>query len=294
MMDRTTDGTSTAMGDATSMGAGTARLRSDAAPEVRRRGPVTRALRPFGYLLIGLVWTALSAVVLALGPGILGFLVWADITGALGEVQLLTGGVPESLHHPVQVIAMIFLLLPLLALIWGAAVLWMLPCASLPLMLLSFTFMIRSLRPSYAGDALSFTTWGAPGSTMGVTVTKVSLSLQPVVRTRWTDTLMRFYLEGWAISGRSMIAALPAGFGWLAAVLATMEDLPVAARVLLAAAAAGLVGWSAVLLRRHWLARFHGGSTARAQRRVIDLSADERRRRRRDLENRRAERLSGR
>jgi hypothetical protein len=125
-------------------------------------------------------------------------------------------------------------------------------------------------------------------------MTQVSLSLQPVVRSRWTDTLMRFYVEGWAVSSRSMIAALPAGFGWLTAALATMEDLPAPARVLLAVAAAGLLGWSAVLLRRHWLARFHGDSTTRAERRLTDLSADERRRRRRDLEKRRAARLSGR
>ncbi|MEV4541332.1 hypothetical protein [Micromonospora echinaurantiaca] len=268
-------------------------MRSETAPEVRRPGPVALALRPFGYLMVGLVWTALSAVVLALGPGILAFLVWSDVTGALGEVELLTGGVAEALHRPGELIA-ILIVLPVLALLWGAGVLWMLPCASLPLMLLSFTFVVRSLRPSYAGDALSFTTWGARGSTMGVTLTQVSLSLQPVVRSRWTDTLMRFYLEGWAVSLRSMIAALPAGFGWLAAVLATMEDLPVPLRVLLAVAAAGLVGWSAVLLRRHWLARFHGGSTARTERRVTDLSADERRHRRRDLEKRRAARLSGR
>lgn len=277
------------MGD----GARRARVRSETAPEVRRPGPVALALRPFGYLMVGLVWTALSAVVLALGPGILAFLVWSDVTGALGEVELLTGGVAEALHRPGELIA-ILIVLPVLALLWGAGVLWMLPCASLPLMLLSFTFVVRSLRPSYAGDALSFTTWGARGSTMGVTLTQVSLSLQPVVRSRWTDTLMRFYLEGWAVSLRSMIAALPAGFGWLAAVLATMEDLPVPLRVLLAVAAAGLVGWSAVLLRRHWLARFHGGSTARTERRVTDLSADERRHRRRDLEKRRAARLSGR
>lgn len=127
---------------------------------------------------------------------------------------------------------------------------------------------------------------------MGVTLTPVSLSLQPVVRSRWTDTLVRFYVEGWAISRLSMITAVPAGFGWLAAVLATMEDLPAPLRVLLAVAAAGMVGWSAVLPRRRWLARFPGGSTARTERRVTDLPADERRRRRRDLEKRRAARLS--
>ncbi|GIJ34624.1 hypothetical protein SAMN05216284_101291 [Micromonospora sediminimaris] len=275
------------MGD----GVSGARVRSDTAPEVRDRGPVALALRPFGYLLIGLVWAALSTVILALGPGMLAFLVWADVTGALGEVELITGGVAESLHNPAEVIAIV-ISLPLLALLWGAGVLWMLPCAALPPMLLSFTFLVRSLRPSYADDALSFTTRGARGSTMGVTLTQVSLSLLPVHRSRWTDTLMRFYVAGWAVSLRAMTAAIPAGFGWLAAVLATMEDLPTTVRVLLAAAAVGSVGWSAVLLRKHWRARFHGESTGRSERPITDLSADERDRRRRALEKRRAARLS--
>jgi hypothetical protein len=250
------------MSDTTIDAGTTARPRSGGAPGVRPRRPVALALRPFGYLLIGLVWTALSLVILALGPGILAFLAWADVSGALGDVELLTESVVELLHNPGRLIVVALVLVPLLALVWGAGVLWILPCAAIPPALLSFTFVARSLRASYAGDALSFTTWGAPGSTVGVTATPVSLSLQPVLRSRWTDLLMRFYAEGWAVRGRAMLAAVPAGLGWLAAVLATMEDLPSWTRVLLAVAAVVLAGWSAVLLRRHWLARFYGGAPA--------------------------------
>lgn len=270
--------------------------RSEIAPDVRPRGPVALALRPFGYALVGAVWTVLGLGVLGLGPGILLFLGWADLAGSEGITWMepwsrITGSVGET--------AAFVLAIPLLALIWGPAVLWMLPCASIPLALLSLTYVGRSLRPRFAGDALSFTTHGARGSTTGVTATSVALSLQPVHRSRWTDLLMRFYVEGWEVSLRSLVGMFPAGFAYLLLVLAAGVDVPVAVRVVCAVLAVGLAAWSAVLIRRHWLARFHGrelGAAGRAQagRRVTDLPAAERTRRLAELKKRRAARQAGR
>ncbi|PFG44599.1 hypothetical protein ATJ88_3329 [Isoptericola jiangsuensis] len=209
-----------------------------------------RVLRPLGYLLVGLVWTALALVVLALGPGIL---LWAALDGGLELAPLLAG--PAS--DPGEAVALL-LAVPLLVVLWGAGVLGVLPAATWPLAALSFVYVARSFDPRRAHEPLSATRRVGPGAATGVpTAFSVALSLQPVHGTRTTDLLMRWYVTGWQPEVRQVVAMLPAGAAWLLAFAGIAQDVPVAARVALLVAAAALAAWSAVLARRAWRRRFH-------------------------------------
>jgi hypothetical protein len=257
--------------------------RSETAPGVRPRNRVQLALRPFAYLLLGIFWTAMGLLFFALGPG---FLIFALVDGTmtLGEQW-------RSLVSQPSEMAAFVVAVPLLSLLWGAAVLWMLPCASWPLAGLAWVHLARSLRPRFAGDALSYTTWGGRGETFGVTATNVALSLQPVHRSRLTDLLMRFYRMGWTPRWSEIGWATPAGLAWLMYVVALADDAPPVLRVVLALAGTALVVLTVVKLRVQWRVRYDptfappvgAARQGRPQRRVTDMSAAERRARLEDL-----------
>ncbi|MFI2103641.1 hypothetical protein ACH436_10125 [Isoptericola sp. NPDC019693] len=241
---------------------------------------MARALRPVGYLLVGLVWTALALVVLGLGPGILVYLA-VDGTMELGGIWA------DLVAQPSEMVAFC-LVVPLLVVLWGPGVLWYLPSASWPLALLSFVYVARSLNPAYAGERLSRTTRVGRGRTIGLpTVGGVALSLQPVRDTALTRFLMRFYVSGWLPDGHMFLAMLPAGGGWLLAVVGLARDVPGPARVALLVAAAALVVWSVVLGRRAWRRRFDGATAPARAGSVSDLSPGERRARLAELNSRR-------
>lgn len=243
------------------------------------------ALRPFGYLLVGLVWTLLGLVILALGPGIL-VAVAAD-----GSMEL--GGVWAGLAaQPGELVAFL-LAVPLVVVIWGPGVLWYLPAASWPLAALSFVYLTRSLQAGFAGERLSRTTRVGRGRTIGLpTVGGVALSLQPVRETPTTRFLMRFYVSGWLPDGRMFVSMLPAGLGWVLALVGLASDVPLAARLCLLVAAAALVVFSVVLGRRAWRRRFGGDAApGGAGVRVTDLGDGERRARLDELRARREARL---
>ncbi|MFP3714528.1 hypothetical protein [Puerhibacterium sp. TATVAM-FAB25] len=264
--------------------------RSETAPGVRPRSPVQLALRPFAYLLLAVFWTAMGLLFFALGPG---FLLYALVDGGL-----TLGEQWRSLVSQPSEMAAFVLAVPLLSLLWGSAVLWMLPCASWPLAGLAWVHLARSLRPRFAGDALSYTTWGARGETFGITATNVALSLQPVHRSRATDLLMRFYRMGWTPRWSEIGSAIPAGLGWLMYVVVVAADAPPVLRVALAVVGAGLVALTVVRLRRQWRVRYDpsfappgAGRRGRPERRVADLSAVERRARLEELRRARERRV---
>jgi hypothetical protein len=264
--------------------------RSETAPAVRPRSTVQLVLRPFAYLLLAVFWTALGLVFFALGPG---FLLYALVDG-----ELTLGDQWQSLVSQPSEMAAFVLAVPLLSLLWGAAVLWMLPCASWPLAGLAWVHLARSLRPRFAGDALSYTTWAGRGQTFGVTATNVALSLQPVHRSRATDLLMRFYWMGWTPRWSEIGWAVPAGLGWLLYVVVVADDAPPALRVVHAVAGAALVALTVVGLRRQWRVRYDPTFAPRArarggrpERRVADMSAAERRTRLEELRRARERRV---
>lgn len=252
-----------------------------------RPATAARVLRPLGYLLVGLVWTAISLVVLGLGPGILAY-VAVDGTMELGGIW---DGITAD---PSEAVAFL-LALPLLVVLWGPGVHWYLPMASWPLAILSFVYVGRSLRPGYADEPLSRTQRVGRGRTIGLpTVGGVALSLQPVRETRLTRLLMRCYVSGWFPDGRMFLGMLPAGLGWLLALVGLARDVPPLVSAVLLAAAAGFALWSVVLGRRAWRHRFSGvPGPASARGAVAALSRSERKARLAAVTARRQARLRG-
>jgi hypothetical protein len=149
---------------------------------------------------------------------------------------------------------MVFLAAPLVAVLAGPVVLWWLPNCTWPLAALSFVYVVRSLNPSYRNEKLSFTAYGARGSTLGPpTISGVALSLQPVRNTALTRFLMRFYVAGWQPSGRGFLAMLPAGVGWLLLFPAIAIDVSPTTNVVCGVLAVALIVWSLVwALRTAW------------------------------------------
>lgn len=200
-------------------------------------GPAGLALRPFGYLLIGLVWLTIWLV----GIGLL-----------VGSVLFLAYDDPESLVNggDGNAVARFFGLL--VAAAFAALAIgpggWHIITASWPLAVLSFTYAVRALRPSYASEKLSYTAYAVRGSTFGPpTVGDVAMSLQPVRTSRFTDAVMRFYVAGWTVDGRMLLAMLPAGFAWSTAIAAIIPGASDAVHVAAAVLTVLLLGTSLVL-----------------------------------------------
>jgi hypothetical protein len=216
-----------------------------------RLGRARLVLRPFGYLTIGLVWTAIWIVVLGLGFAILGYGV---ISGEL-TVAEFTEPATSSVGG---FIGLVLLCAPLVVIVWGPGVFWMLPCATWPLAALSFVYVVRSLRPSYAGERLSHSESTRRGETLGLpTIAGTTLSLQPVRSSRLTDLLMAFYMSGWRPDGKTFVAMLPAGLAFLLAFPAVAVDVSDTTNLVCGVLAAALAVWSfvralIVLRRRFW------------------------------------------
>lgn len=246
-------------------------------------GPAARALRPLGYLSIGLVWTVIWLIAVALLVGSVGYLAFDD-----PESLLRGGGRPPVGQLVVLLVSALFL-----ACVIGPGG-WHVLTASWPLAVLSFVYFVRSLRPSYAREKLSFTAYGARGSTFGPpTAGDTALSLQPVRPSPFTDRVMPFYLAGWGWNGRLLLAMLPAGLAWSTATGAIMPGLPDAAHLTFGIVTVILLGVSGVLgVRAFRAGPGHGKDKDDLVGSVADLSADERAKRLKDLKRRRAKRLS--
>ncbi|GAA1715822.1 hypothetical protein GCM10009809_09960 [Isoptericola hypogeus] len=252
-----------------------------------RPGRVALTLRPVGYLLIGVVWSAIWLVGLLLLVGSVPFLAYVD-------PEPLVRGVGERLANPVEAIALVVIAWPILALAIGPGG-WFVLTASWPLAVLSFVYLARALNPAYAGEKLSFTTRAPRGSTFGPpTLSGVALSLQPVRTTSFTDAVMRFYVAGWTLDGRTVLAMIPAGLAWPLAVLALIPGVSGTVHVVAGTLAVALVASSVVLGTRAFRRRFgpDGDVVASTEARPLtELTADERRARRARLEKQRRARL---
>ncbi|HEX2903503.1 MAG TPA: hypothetical protein VHO01_08605 [Jatrophihabitans sp.] len=196
-------------------------------------------LRPIGYLVVGVVWTALAAITLGLS---------AALTIGLGS----SGWHPHDLFHDVNPIAFT-LELAVIAAIWAALIgflLILLPLASIPLAVLSWTYLARSLQPDYSREKLSRTTQSRDSIGPQTVSGTVAMSLQPIRRSAWTDTWMRVYALGWSPNGRLWLAGLPWGVatfvmpGW---VLWPVGPVAAVLWTLLTAAA---LGWTVRLMLR--------------------------------------------
>ncbi|MFC8943324.1 hypothetical protein ACFT1B_35135 [Streptomyces griseoincarnatus] len=241
------------------------------------------ALRPLGYLLIGLVWLAIWLIAVLLLVGSVPAL-------AYGDSDSLVEGVGDRLSNPVEAVVFLVILVPIVAAAVGAGG-WYVITASWPLAVLSFTYVVRALNPAYAGEKLSFTARGAWGSTIGPpTLSGVALSLQPVRATRFTDGVMRFYVAGWSFDGRMIVAMLPAGLAWATAIGALAPSVSEVLHVVFGALTVLLLGASWTLGVRAFRA---SASTAGAgnEDRVATMSAGQRAQRMKELKKQREDRL---
>lgn len=240
------------------------------------------ALRPFGYLLIGLVWLLIWLMGVGLLVGSVGFLAFDDPEALLrGD-----GGLPVG-----QAIVLVLSALFLATIIGPGG--WHVLTASWPLAVLSFVYVVRSLRPSYAGEKLSFTAYGFRGSTFGPpTAGDVALSLQPVRPTGFTDRVMRYYIAGWGWNGRMLLAMLPAGLAWSTAIGAIMPGVSDAVHLTLGIVTVVLLAASTVLgVRAFRAGPPREADDEAAEVAVLDLSAEERTKRLRELKRQRARRV---
>lgn len=248
-------------------------------------GPAGLALRPFGYLLIGLVWLTIWLFAVGLLVGSVGFLAYDD------PESLRTGGQGGD-TVPVGQAITLFVGAIFVATIIGPGG-WHILTASWPLAVLSFVYVVRSLRPSYAGEKLSFTAYGFRGSTFGPpTAGDIALSLQPVRPSRFTDGVMRFYIAGWGWNGRLLLAMLPAGLAWSTAIGALMPGIPDVAHVIFWVLTGALLLASLVLGVRAFRAgpSTDGGDEEADDVSVMDLSAEDRAKRLKQLKKQRAKR----
>jgi hypothetical protein len=155
--------------------------------------PAARALRPLGYLLIGLVWTVLGAVTLSL-PALL-------TVGLATSDDFTTEHFVQSADPLVLILAGVFGLVVLVPLLGYAFI--ALPLASVPLAVLAFTYVVRSLRPSYAAERLSATGWTREA--IGpITVYPTAMSLLPLRVTPWARFWTQVMFLGW-IPGKDLL-----------------------------------------------------------------------------------------
>jgi hypothetical protein len=224
-----------------------------------RPGAGALALRPLGYLLLGFVWLTIWVVALLIPVGSAAY-VLTD--------EAVVEGLRDRFSNPADTIGMLAIVVPVMTLVMGPGAIWHLPTASWPLMVLSFAYVGRSLRATYAREKLSFTAHAPRGSTFGPpTVGDVAMSLQPVRRTRFTDAVMRFYVAGWTFDGAMFLAMLPAGLAWCTVIAGLFPGLSTAARAAFLVLTAGLVLTSVILGVRAFRRRF-ARSPAASPRRV--------------------------
>lgn len=170
-----------------------------------------RAWRPFGYLLVAVVWTVLAAIVLALPAAL-------TVGLATSGPGFTTQGFFAGSDLVVLVLFLAFAVIVLVPLLGYAFV--ALALGTVPLAVLSWTYVVRSLSPGYAGERLSSTGWSR--NAIGpVTVAPTAMSLLPVRVTPWAGFWVRLMFLGWKPSRAVLLAGLPYGLasfllaGWL-------------------------------------------------------------------------------
>jgi hypothetical protein len=181
--------------------------RSTSRPESARPLSASRLrLRPLGYLLGALVWTAIFGMTVFL---------WFVMPGMLGSSGPLkdSPGMAE-LSDPAQAIAFGIVML-LLAVILGYVLLFF-PLTTAACALLCFAFATRALQSRYNDSALSATTWSA--EVIGpptLALMPRAVSLIPVHSTRYSDALSTVMLLGFMPGWRLLFTSIWFGLAYL-------------------------------------------------------------------------------
>jgi Na+-transporting methylmalonyl-CoA/oxaloacetate decarboxylase gamma subunit len=216
----------------------------------RRPSTVALALRPLGYLLLALLWTILWSITVLIPLGALAYL-------AFDDPQAVVATTHARLSSPGDAIGMALVFLPLVALVMGPAAIFHLPTMTWPLAVLNLVHAVRALRPSYARERLSFTTWQSRDESLGPPgFGPVALSFQPVRQSRFTLAVMRFYAAGWSLDGRMFRAMLPVGAAWAFAIVVVVPGFAPAEKLVCLVLTVALILASVVLGVRAFRARF--------------------------------------
>ncbi|MET4580560.1 hypothetical protein ABIE21_000050 [Conyzicola nivalis] len=215
--------------------------------------PAARALRPFGYLGLSVVWLAITAVVL---------LLLVAIPAALaGEGPLSEAPGMAALAVDNQWIAAL-IVVPLFAVIFGTVV-FLLAQGSLSLFVLSLVALSRSLRPSFAGEPLTTTRWtgeaigpvrlGSAPAKYAPVKNMAALSLIPVRRTRFSAFWTAGMLFAFAPSFRVITESAWVGLAYFITVGWVMWPVtgPLAIVLAVVSAALAVFGvWRVIRARR--------------------------------------------
>ncbi|MCI0156404.1 hypothetical protein KNO15_06810 [Leifsonia shinshuensis] len=160
--------------------------------------------RPLGYFLLAVLWFILAVIALAVTIAVLPWRLSAEDVGPLGDAPGLVGaGVIGGL------IALL-IVGPVVGAICGVFV-----TVSVGSFLSASTYFVRSLRPSYRGEKLSFSarSRGAeatgPASLFGF---GTAFSLIPVRLTRWTKIVTILTAQGLVVNVTLWV--LGAWWGW--------------------------------------------------------------------------------
>ncbi len=202
------------------------------------------AWRPLGYLLVAAVWTVLAAVVLALPFAL-------TIGLATSNPDFSTAGFFADSDIGVLILFLAFSAIVLVPLLGYAFV--ALALGTVPLAVLSWTYVVRSLAPRYRGERLSSTGW-TRNAIGPITVAPTAMSLLPVRLTPWTEFWVRLMFLGWRPSRGVLLAGIPLGLasfllaGWL------LWPVGVAAAVVWTAVSLALVALSVLLVARAYRA----------------------------------------
>lgn len=159
-------------------------------------GAIRVALRPFGYLLVLLIWIALFVIAVVVALFALPLALQANDSAA--------GFQASPLFHRSDS-WMAFIVIPLFLMPIFGAISYVLVLGSAGMMLASATLFGRSLRPSYGGERLSATLFGSRGELVGTGVTQLALSLLPLRLTRWSKLVMIVQFNGWVPNGGTFV-----------------------------------------------------------------------------------------
>lgn len=174
-------------------------------PVPARRAPLWT--RPLGYGVMTIVWFVLFvlgivATVLALPLALIG----ASADGTLQHAPMFARA-----DWPATVVVIGVLVAPLIGILT-----MLLGCASLGTLLSAATLLVRSLRPRYARERLSFSA-RTRGETVGgptTAFTGTATSLLPIRMTRWTKVVTIIRFNGWVINANLFVLGPVWGVGY--------------------------------------------------------------------------------
>ncbi|MDL9978211.1 hypothetical protein [Microbacterium candidum] len=174
------------------------------APEARATTSTGVGWRPFGYLLLTVVWFVLAVIVLAVVFAVLPWRLSSDDVGPLGQSAGFSGG------NLIGGVFALLLIAPLIGALFGVIL-----TVSVGSFLSSATYLLRSLNPAFRQEKLSFSARSVRAEATGpasIAGLSTAFSLVPVRLTRWTKLVTIFTSQGLVVNVTLWV--LGAWWGW--------------------------------------------------------------------------------